>query len=118
MRRTISIKLDTSAEQHDLLICLQKVFNQTCTTIASIAMKNRCWNRVALHHLSYYPIRRNQTSEHEKLGSQMVCNAIRTVCDAYKVLKNKTKIVPTITFKQESSVHFDKRTYSLKGDAL
>ena len=118
MRRAISIKLDTSAEQHDLLICLQKVFNQTCNIIASIAMKNRCWNRVALHHLSYYQIRLNQTNQ-TTLGSQMVCNAIRTVCDAYKILKiKKAEAVPAITFKQESSVHFDKRTYSLKDDAI
>ena len=50
----------------------------------------------------------------------MVCNAIRTVCDAYKVLKiKKTENVPQITFKQRSSVHFDKRTYSLKdGDSF
>jgi IS605 OrfB family transposase len=110
MRRTISIKLDTSVEQNTALMQLQGVFNQTCNTVASIAMKNRCWNRVALHHLSYYQIRTGQAT----LGSQMVCNAIRTVCDAYKVLKiKKTELVPLVMFKQRSSVHFDKRTYSL-----
>jgi len=119
MRRTVSIKLDTTAEQYAMLISLQKIFNQTCNIVASIAMENRCWNRVALHHLSYDQIRQNQINEHIVLGSQMVCNSIKTVCDAYKVLKIKaTESVPTIVFKQRSSVHFDKRTYSLKGEKI
>ena len=119
MRRTVSIKLDITPEQHVALALLQKAFNKACNVIASIAMENRCWNRVALHHLSYHQIRHDQANEQVVLGSQMVCNAIRTVCDAYKVLKiKKTETVPAITFKQGSSVHFDKRTYSLKDGAI
>lgn len=49
----------------------------------------------------------------------MVCNAIKVVVDAYKVLKIKADTeVPLINFKSISSVHFDKRTYSLKGDSV
>ena len=49
----------------------------------------------------------------------MVCNAIKTVCDAYKVLKiKKNEIVPIIRFRKKSSVHFDKRTYSLKDKSI
>jgi IS605 OrfB family transposase len=130
MRRTVCIKLDMTAEQNAMLISLQKVFNQTCNIVASIAMENRCWNRVALHSLSYDRIRQNNPpspisfgvtgmDDQIVLGSQMVCNSIKTVCDAYKVLKIKaTEPVPTITFKQTSSVHFDKRTYSLKGEKI
>jgi putative transposase len=120
MHRTISIKLDVTPDQHKKLQQLQEVFNRTCNTVASIARENRCWNRVALHHLSYYKIRLNQKiDETLELGSQMVCNTIRTVCDAYKVLKiKKTEEVPAITFKPWSSIHFDKRTYTLKGQTL
>ena len=119
MRRTISIKLDTTFAQHIKLQQLQKVFNQTCNMVASIAKENRCWNRIALHHLSYYKIRLDQAGDAQKLGSQMACNAIRTVCDAYKILRIKhTQQVPAITFKPRSSVHFDKRTYSLKNEAI
>lgn len=119
MRRTISIKLDVTPAQHKKLQQLQEVFNQTCNAVARIAMENRCWNRVALHHLSYYKIRMNQTESTSKLGSQMVCNSIRAVCDAYKVLKlKKTESAPVITFKPWSSIHFDKRTYSLKGPTI
>ena len=112
MKRTISLKLLTSPEQTSALNALQKAFNQACNLIVPIAQEQRCWNRVALHHLTYYSIR-----ETSPLGSQMVCNAIKAVCDAYKVLKLRKKDdVPMITFNEKSSVHFDKRTYSLQSE--
>ena len=115
MLRTISIKLITTDEQHEKLAQLQKSFNRTCNIIAKLAMQNRCWNRVDLHHLSYYTIRSNEAGHSGRIGSQMVCNAIRKVCDAYKVLKiSKTEEVPKINFKDNASIHFDKRTYTLK----
>jgi len=79
------------------------------------AVENQCWNRVALHHLTYYSMR-HQT----QLGSQMVCNAIKAVCDAYKALRKRKRnfITSTIKFKIAKSVHFDKLTYSLKDDVL
>ena len=110
MKRTVSIKLSTTPEQEKVLRQLQQEFNSVCNKIVPIAVENRCWNRVALHHLSYYPMR-----EETDLGSQMVCNAIKAVCDAYKVLKKKrADKVPVVNFKQTASVHFDKRTYTLK----
>ena len=52
------------------------------------------------------------------LGSQMVCQAVHRVADAYKVLKvTKDKPVPATTF-HPTSVTFDKRTYSIKGDTV
>jgi len=49
----------------------------------------------------------------------MICNAIKNVCSSYKVLKiKKSQDVPTISFKETGSVHYDKRTYSLKGETL
>lgn len=114
MQRTVSIKLDTTLQQSQDLIQLQKEFNRACNNIVPMAVENRCWNRVSLHHLSYYQIRHTVN-----LGSQMVCNAIKTVCDAYKVLKvRKSEPVPTINFKPRSSVHFDKRTYTLKDNVV
>lgn len=114
MLRTISIKLVTNPEQHKNLSQLQQKFNSACTAAALIAKENRCWNQVDLHKKAYYQIRLGIADDGIKLGSQMVCNAISAVCDAYKVLKiKKDDPVPLITFKQNSSVHFDKRTYSL-----
>lgn len=112
MKRTVSIKLLTSPEQAQALTELQTTFNAACNLVVPFAVSNRCWNRVALHHLAYYPVR-----EQSALGSQMVCNAIAAVAEAYKALKlHKADEMPTITFDRDSSVHFDKRTYSLQSE--
>lgn len=118
MKRTVSLKLLASPGQAESLAALAGVYADACNAIVPFAQEHRCWNRVALHHLSYYPIRERFTA----LGSQMVCQAVHRVTDAYKALKaNKgiarDKPVPVITFRP-TSVNFDKRTYSIKGDTL
>ena len=114
MKRTISIRLDTTTEQEILLLQLQEAYHSACNQIVPDAMANRCWNRVALHGLVYSKIR--QTS---LLGSQMVCNAIYSVCKAYqaKTIFPKQE-VPQIHFHKGRSVHFDKRTYSIKNGII
>ena len=114
MKRTISIRLDTISDQEKLLMQLQEAYYSACNQIVPDAVSNRCWNRVALHRLTYSKIR--QTSS---LGSQMVCNAIYSVCKAYKAkaLLSEEK-VPTICFRKGRSVHFDKRTYSIKNGTI
>lgn len=115
MKRTIALKLALSQEQSNSLLETQKSFANACNQIVPFAIENRCWNRVSLHHLCYYNIREATPS----LGSQMICNSFQKVCSSYKVLKiKKFQDVPTITFKDTSSVHYDKRTYSIKGNTL
>lgn len=115
MRRTIALKLHLSQEQSDALLATQAEFSRACNEAVSFAVQNRCWNRVALHHLCYYKIRDTVSS----LGSQMICNSIKKVCSSYKVLKvKKSQEVPYISFKGNGSVHYDKRTYSLKDQTL
>lgn len=114
MKRTISVRLEVTQEQSQQLLELQEAFLLACNQIVPLAVQHRCWNRVALHNLSYSKIR-----EHSRLGSQMVCNAIFAVCKAYSnknILKEET--VPVICFRKNRSVHFDRRTYTLKGDRL
>jgi len=116
--RTVSLKLQTTAEQSAALTALAQTFAAACTAIVPISVEHRCWNRVALHHLAYYPVR----EQFPALGSQMVCQAVHRVADAYKGLKanagiTKDKPVPVITFAP-TSVNFDKRTYSIKGEVL
>lgn len=114
MKQTVSIKLKTTQKHSQALSDLQTEYNHTCNLIVPFVCKNRCWNRVALHHLAYYKVR-----EQSKLGSQMVCIAIKTVADAYKVLKPKKKEdVPAVAFKITSGVHFDARTFSVKDEML
>jgi putative transposase len=112
MLRTISIKLLTTTDQAARFTHLKREFASACNTIVPYAAENRCWNRVALHRMTYDKLR-----EESLLGSQMTCNAIFAVCKAYKAQNALRRIakdrpVPKISFRN-ASVHFDKRTYSL-----
>ena len=115
MKRTIAIKLNVTQKQSVDLLETQEVFAKACTEIVPFVVTNRCWNRVDLHHLSYYSLREDLPS----LGSQMTCNAIQKVCSSYKALKiKKSQTVPMIAFRKNGSVHYDKRTYSFRGGLL
>lgn len=114
MLRTISIKLKISPEDHQKLLQVQQVSSSACNSLATIAQKYRCWNRKALHDLSYYQIRQQLV-----IGSQMVCNGIRSVCDSLAALQiKKNDPVPLIEFRRTGSVHYDKRTYSIKDNKI
>jgi len=110
VKRTIAIKLNITENQHLDLFQLQKTFSGACQAVAEIADKEKEINRVRLHHLSYYTLRQR----FPEIGSQMSCNAIAKVANALKALKKKRKI----NFKENASIHFDKRTYSLKEKVL
>jgi IS605 OrfB family transposase len=117
MLRTASIRLEPSPEQAAALAALQTAYANACNILVPVVQGNRVWNRVALHNLAY-DLLRKQTP----LGSQMCCNAIFSVCKAYKAQKALGRIrkdapVPEIRFDR-GSVHFDKRTYSFKGEAV
>lgn len=116
MNRTISLRLTTAPEQSEALTSIATAFSDACNAIVPFVVENRCWNRVALHHFSYYAVRDDLPA----LGSQMVCNAIGRVSGSYMTLKSnkgipKNKPVPTISFRP-TSVDYDKRTYTLKPD--
>jgi putative transposase len=114
MKRTISIRLDTTADQDKKLLQLQEAYYCACNQIVPEAVTNRCWNRVALHRLVYSKVR--STSP---LGSQMVCNAIYTVCKAYQAKSILPKEeIPLICFRPGRSIHFDKRTYSIRNETI
>jgi IS605 OrfB family transposase len=119
MKRTISIKLETSPEQDSRLFLLQREFARACNALVPSVVENQCSNRVKLHHLGYYATRELVPD----LGSQMTCNAVAAVAQSYKsVLANNPKLKktdwPTISFRDTGSVHFDKRTYSIKGNSI
>ena len=83
MKRTVSLKLLTSPEQSEALFSLAEAYSRACNAMTPTVQAHRCWNRVALHHLTYYSIR----EAFPLLGSQMVCQAIHRVADAYKTMK-------------------------------
>ena len=111
-KKTVSLKLNTLAQHSQLFSALQKEFNAACNFIVPISKKHNCRNSVELHHLSYYQTRRTSN-----LGSQMVCNAIRAVSGAHKSLRFEAD-KRTVEFNKISSIHFDKRTYTLKDNTL
>jgi putative transposase len=115
MMRTASIKLDVTDSQANRLAELRKAYADACNRLVPIVREHRCWNRVGLHQRTY-----NDLREATPLGSQMCCNAIFSVCKAYKSQKALGRIrqdVPDIRFDR-ASVHFDKRTSSLKGETV
>jgi len=118
MIRTVSLKLLPNPDQANSLLETAACFVRACNAVVPFSTEYRCWNRVALHHLSYNTLRRDIP----ELGSQLACNAIKRVASAYKTLKAtqglpKALPIPVIRFEQ-LSVHYDKRTYSLKGNVL
>lgn len=118
MNRTVSLKLIPSPEQAIKLMDMSIVFAQACNAIVPFAKEHRCWNRVALHHLAYYSIR----SSFPAMGSQMTCQAIHRVADAYRTLKSnggivKDKPVPEIHFGC-ASVNYDHRTYRIRENGI
>ena len=110
MKRTVVIKLNFSESQSQAFRELQEKFSAACNYIGQIAFENQERNRVKLHHLAYYLVR----EKFPELGAQMACNAIAKVSQALRVLKKPKEIL----FRKGCSVHFDKRTYSLKGETL
>ena len=79
MLRTASILLATTPEQGEALGALRAAYARACDRLVATVIEHRCWNRVALHNLAYSRLRAEAA-----LGSQMTCNAIFTVCKAYK----------------------------------
>ena len=115
MKRTVQMNLTSTPEGIKSLLRTSDDFAEACNQIVPYVVQNRCWNQVDLHHLCYYEIRKLFPS----LGAQMICNAIKKVCSAYKALKiGKDEKIPIINFRRNGSTHYDKRTYTLKGGQL
>lgn len=118
---TLPILADASALSQ--LRALQQEFSAACNDVAALAAASRCWNRVALHHLAYRDVRERR----QKLGSQMVCNAVYAVSMAARAVYEDPASpfcvanlgaapLPIIYFKQDAPVYVDRRTLSVKGD--
>jgi len=117
MMRTASIRLEVTAEQAAALFALRTAYAEACNRLVPVVREHRLWNRVGLHQRTYADLR-----ESTPLGSQMCCNTIFSVCKAYQAQSvlgriRKDAPVPEIRFDR-ASVHFDKRTYTLKGDRV
>jgi hypothetical protein len=125
MLPSLQFFLNTTPEQADRLQRLQSAFAAACNLVAPLAQANRCWNRVALHHLAYRELR----SRFPQLGSQMACNAVYSVARTYRILlqhpkspcnieRHPSQPLPLLQFRADAPVYFDRHTLSLKGSLL
>ena len=125
MKSILRITLQTSAEQKQRLLALQQAFARVCNALAPTVRENRCWNRVALHHMTYKSLR----EQFPALGSQMVCNAIYSACRAsrlvyqhpdspFNLARLGDRPLPLLRFADNCPVYFDRHTLSLKDGVL
>lgn len=122
---SLSFALNIIPEQAHRLQTLQATFAQVCNALAPTVREARCWNRVALHHMTYKALRERFPA----LGSQMVCNAIYAVCQASRLVYqhpdspvNLTRLgnrpLPLLRFADNCPVYLDRHTLSLKGESV
>ena len=125
MNSVTRIPLTTTPEQTERLLALQAAFSEVCNVLSPVAAQQRCWNRVALHHLMYRKLR----EQFPALGSQMVCNAIYMVCkmsrlvyqganSPFNLARMGDKLLPCIRFDPLCPVFFDSHTLSMKAGQL
>ncbi|MBC8097992.1 MAG: transposase, partial [Armatimonadetes bacterium] len=99
MKLTATTKLMPTNEQRQTLLQTLERANAACQSISAVAWANKTFNRVRLHHLTYYPVR-----EEFGLTAQMAVRVIGKVSDAYKKDK-KTKRA----FHKHGAVPYDSR---------
>ena len=125
MNCPIHLLLNTTLEQAARLKALQVAFAEVCNAVAPVVQQSRCWNRVALHHLTYHGLRQR----FPQIGSQMVCNAIYSVSrtcrlilqhpnSPFNVSKHPERPLPLLQFLPSAPVYFDRHTLSLKDGLL
>ncbi len=125
MNSLLRIPLNGSPEQLTSLLALQQAFAQLCNALAPVVQQTRCWNRVALHHLTYKQLR----DQFPAIGSQMVCNAIYSVSRTGRLVFqhpaspfNLTRLgdrpLPLLRFTDTCPVYFDRHTLSVKDGQL
>jgi hypothetical protein len=125
MNFSIRIPLTTTPEQQQRLQALQAAVAQVCNAISPVVQQTRCWNRVALHHMVYKPLR----EKFPDLGSQMVCNAIYSVSrtcrlvfqhpdSPFNIARIGAKPLPLLRFDKNCPVYFDRHTLSVKDGQL
>lgn len=119
------IRLELVGAPLDDLLRLQEVFSQACTEVAAIAARNRCWNRVALHHLTYRQLRERFPA----LGSQMACNVIYSVSSIARwvyqhpgspwcATRRPEAPLPLFRFSAMAPVYFDRHTLSVRNGVV
>ncbi len=117
----LRVPLDPVPAQELRLQALQQAFAEVCNAIAPLVVQTGVWNRVALHHMAYKPMR----ARFPQLGSQLICNAIYAVSrtcrwvfqrpgSTYHVSAWRGRALPQLHFSPRCPVYLDRNTFSLK----
>jgi hypothetical protein len=125
MKTTLRVPLNMSPDEAAKLRQLQAVFAKACNALAPVVQKTKVWNRVALHHMAYKPLR----AQFPQMGSQMVCNAIYSVSrhsrqmfqapgSPFNLSKLGDRPLPLLKFTDRAPVFFDRHTLSIKDGQL
>lgn len=118
MPKISRVTLSVNEMQRQRMLALQTEFCNACNFISPVAHQHRCWNRVALHHLTYRSLR----EQFPALGAQMACNAIYAVCNAYRMLYRvsgaDSALLPLVRFADSAPVYFDRHTLTVKPGQL
>jgi len=99
VKRTVTLSLHPTADQHAALMATMRAFNAACQSISDAAWEAREFRRVPVHHLTYYAVR-----ERFNLPSQLAVRAIGVVTDSYKADRERRH-----SFGQRSAVVYDER---------
>ncbi len=109
MKLIVNIKLQTLDGQHSALMDTMLRTNEACNFISRQAYQDKTFQQFALHKKTYFLAR-----ERYELGSQMTCQCIAKVADAYKLSRH-----PVRKFKKAGAVSYHGRDVTLlKGDKV
>jgi len=125
MKTSLRVSLNASPDEAAKLRQLQAVFAKVCNALAPTVQKTKVWNRVALHHMAYKPLR----EQFPQVGSQMVCNAIYSVSrhsrllfqnpqSPFNIARLGTRPLPLLRFTDRAPVYFDRHTLSIRDGRL
>lgn len=105
--RTICCKLSLDEPSAAAIRATAQAFNAAATYCANIAWEQRITNKNKLHHVVY-----GTTRSEYGLGAQLACCARDKAAEAVRAARaNGSSTCPT--FKPESSIRYDARTYRL-----
>lgn len=82
--KTIVCKLKVSEEEKEVVLKTTELFKEACNYISKVAWEQKCFNPIALHHLTYRKVR-----ERFKLPSNLCIEARDRVAKSYKTDKSK-----------------------------
>ena len=101
--KTIVCKLKVSKADKETLLKTMELFKEACNYISKVAWEQKCFNPVALHHLTYRKVR-----EKFKLPANLAIEARDRVARSYKTDRSKLH-----EFKSPS-MDLDNRLFSIK----